>query len=262
MNEYYEKVFNKLLTEEYDNNLKKIQKLTWLPWIGKDYKNTKIFIIAESHYTNSDIPEKIIEDKNAYMNDPYSTREIFAEYPVLGYDANWRNGGIRGNNPTFDGIFKLLISDSLLYGNKKLQREKLCSNIAFMNIIQRPMHYPKKGRKERPNDNDRQIGWNAVIEVIKIISPDICIFAGAEAAKNFNWNMKQLNINASELQWSNTKIGNTYPKFAEIQINAKLIPLKFIRHPGSYFNWQEWQKFVFSEQLQEKQKQLQQAIIQ
>ncbi len=41
--------------------------------------------------------------------------------------------------------------------------------------------------------------------------------------------------------------GNTYPKKAIVDIGGKQVLFKFIRHPGSYFSWDRWQEFVFSD---------------
>lgn len=121
-------------------------------------------------------------------------------------------------------------------------------------MIQRPMWYPPNRQKERPNDNDRTIGWNVVTDVLRILMPDICIFAGSDASRFFEQQMNRLNISYENWKYEEHKIGNTFPKSATVILNGKKIPFKFIRHPGSYFSWEQWQKFVFCDcrQIQDK----------
>ena len=248
MDDFYQKQFAKALTTEYDDQLSAVEDLTWLPWVGKDYTNCRILIVAESHYTNTPDESQVQQKKDEYLLDPLSTRAIIAEYPMLGYDAGWRNNGGRSNSPTFDNIFKLLVSDDLLNDTEDhARRVKLCSNFAYMNMIQKPMWYPHKKQKERPKDEDRTKGWNAVTEVLKVLMPDICIFAGAEASSSFGAHMNRLQIPYENWKCVDKKIGNTYPRSTFISLNGKNIPLKFIRHPGSYFNWEQWQTFVFED---------------
>ena len=248
MDDFYQKQFAKALTTEYDNQFAAVENLTWLPWVGKNYADCRILIVAESHYTNTSDISQVEQKKKEYMDDPHSTRAILAEYPMLGHEAGWKNNGGRGNSPTFDNLFRLLISEDLLNDPEPhSRREKLCSNFAFMNMIQRPMWYPPDRSKERPNDGDRTIGWNVVIEVLRILMPDICIFAGSDASRFFEQQMKRLNVQYENWKYEEHRIGNTFPKSATITLDGKKIPFKFIRHPGSYFSWGRWQTFVFSD---------------
>lgn len=244
MSDCYQRRFDAALTTEFDAELKKISQLAWLPWVGKNYKTCRILIVAESHYTNTDDPALVQQKKQEYMDDNLSTRKVMAEYPLVGYNAGWRS-------PTYDMLFRLLISDDLLNGeNIHPRRVKLCSNFAFVNMIQRPMWYPPRSSgfpKERPNDADREIGWNVISEILKILSPDVCIFAGSDASRYFEHHMHRLGIQYSGWEWAAEKIGNTYPKKAIVDIDGKQVPFKFIRHSGSYFSWDRWQEFVFSD---------------
>lgn len=255
MDVFYQTQFAKALTTEYDEQFSSIKDLTWLPWVGKKYTDCRILIVAESHYTNEPDFFTAEQEKKKYMDDPLSTRAILAEYPMRGYDAKWKNNGGRGNNPTFDNLFRLLISEDLLNDPEPHSRRvRLCSNFAFMNMIQQPMWYPPKKPKERPKDPDRVTGWNAVTAVLRILMPDICIFAGSDASRYFGFHMNRLHVPYENWYCEPQKIGNTYPKRVTITLDGKKIPFKFIRHPSSYFRWEQWQKFVFSDcrQIQDK----------
>ena len=233
--EWYQQQFAEALTTDFDAEFVKITGLSWLPWVGKNYMDCKILIIGESHYTPTNNPDLVQQEKQEYLDDNLSTRKVMAQYPLWGYEAGWENNAGRRNNPTFDMLFRLLISDALLTGeNTHSRRVKLCSNFAFMNMIQRAMWNPPPNTglpKERPNDADRKIGWDIVIEILRILSPNLCIFAGSDASRFFEYHMNRLHVKYSEWTYSDEKIGNTYPKKAIVEIGGKKIPLKFIRHP-------------------------------
>ncbi len=253
MNDWYQEQWRKVITEAFDERFKRISDLTWLPWVGKDFLQYRVLIIAESHYTNTDDPALVEEKKREYMVDPFSTREVMAEYPLYGYDAGWKNHGARGNNPTFDNLTKILCGSPLLGPTDKELRFSLWSRIAFMNFIQRPMWYSKTHGKERPTGEDRAIGWRATLGVISILAPEICIFAGLEAAVWFNWFMKENGINATPLVFHN-KIGRCCPRSSVVCIENTPIQFRFMRHPCSFFSWEQWKAFVFdgNEALQTK----------
>lgn len=241
-----------VLDTSFDVRFRENEKLTWLPWIGKKYENTRVLVVAESHYTNKATEELVQSDIAAYMNDPWSTREIVAEYPLMGLSANWRNNGNRRNNPTFDNITRILVGDALLGAEDGEKRKRLWSCIAYMNFIQRPMRYLKDSEKERPTINDREIGWKALSTVLRVLKPGICIFAGLEASKDFNWYVKEVGINAGELNWGTEKINSATPRSAKIDINGTAVDCKFIKHPSKFFSWGRWSEFVFAGQHEVK----------
>ncbi len=45
---------------KYDDNLRQISSLKWLPWIGENFENQKIklLVIGESHYASGQAEEK------------------------------------------------------------------------------------------------------------------------------------------------------------------------------------------------------------
>lgn len=260
MNAWYQQQFDKALTTQYDEQFSAIDGLTWLPWVGKNYQKARMLIVAESHYTNKATPEEAQMGKLEYMEDRYSTREVFAEYPMIGYEAGWTNQGGRHNNPTFDYIFRVLVSNDLLGEGSRTQREKLCSTVGYMNIVQRPMWYPPSQSgyaKERPKTEDILTGWRVVKSVLSILKPDLCWFAGSEAAKFLQWYLDQVGIMHDEIHVCG-KIGHTYAREVNVMIDNKEIPLKFSQHPSQFFSWPRWQKFIFGG----KHAQIQQTLIQ
>ena len=60
----------------FEGSIKEGSGLTWLPWVGKNFKNRKhkILIIAESHYSDEVNPEKAIEDIAKWLEKKPDTR--------------------------------------------------------------------------------------------------------------------------------------------------------------------------------------------
>lgn len=177
---------------------------------------------------------------------------------MIGYEAGWTNHGGRHNNPTFDNIFRVLLSNDLLGEKSRMQREKLCSALGFVNIVQRPMWFPPRESgypKERPNPEDMITGWKVIKQVLAILKPDLCWFAGSEAAKFLHWYMDQVGISHDEVHVCG-KIGHTYAREVNVLIDGKQIPLKFSQHPSQYFSWESWQKFIFDDKCAHVQQKL------
>jgi len=241
MSDSYEQCFEKNLGTEFDSGLGRVEGLTWLPWVGREYMETRILIAAESHYTNKNDKEAAEFDKQKITAQPRYTRDVIAEYPIAGkVEAGW-------SSPTFDNLHRLLVSDSL---NADIPRRAvLWRNLAYMNIVQRPMWYSRE-YKERPEFRDFQTGWRVVMDVIRMLSPAVCIFAGLEAAKSFNASMEHLGLTYAPIQYRDA-IGRCRPREASCSINGNLTSIVFIRHPSQYFSWRYWQDFVFGEDRQQ-----------
>jgi hypothetical protein len=257
MGDFYLDCFDKHLDGRFDAELAAVNGLTWLPWVGKEYPESRILIIAESHYTNENDKESAEIEKQKIMAQPRYTRDVIAEYPVAGAEeSGWRNHGGRSNNPTFDNLHHLLVSDSL---NSDIPRRAvLWRNLGYMNIVQRPMWY-SAGHKERPTGDDFVIGWRVVAEVIRILEPRLCIFAGLEAANSFDYQMTHLGIQHEAVKYGDA-IGRCRPREASCSVNGNPTAFVFIRHPSRYFSWESWQKFVFAADRQQWQQQLSDRI--
>ncbi|MBQ7396424.1 MAG: hypothetical protein IJW08_07780 [Lentisphaeria bacterium] len=72
MSDWYQQQFDKALTTKFDDEFKKITGLTWLPWVGKNFDNCKILIVAESHYTNTDDQTLVQQKKQQYLGGCFS----------------------------------------------------------------------------------------------------------------------------------------------------------------------------------------------
>lgn len=236
-------------TTHFDAQFANVENLTWLPWVGKNYSNTRVMIIAESYYTNIDLPDEVEQYKSFMMHSRDHARGVIGEYALLGYGAEWTNHGNRRNNPTFDNLHRLLVENALLGSNDLEKRAHLWENLAYINIIQRPMWYPSRESgfsQERPLWEDFEIGWGVIAQLISILSPDICIFAGLAAANYYQAMMTRLGIQHEPMHVGE-KIGHGYARSSSLTINGKSTDLFFIQHPSQYFSWERWRKFVFDQ---------------
>ena len=217
------------IDNSFDKDLENVTGLTWLPWVGKDFKENerKLLIVGESHYALADNDEKYQSSFQEIIQNKKFTREIIYESPVSGY---WRNN-------TFDNIHRALL--------KSNDFDKNCfwEQVAFYNFIPRLMDYRVK---ERPTWVDFYSSWKTFIELITILKPTDCIFIGVSASNTFNDAMKNLNINYTPLKWLES-IGTAYARTATLDINENKIKLSFIQHTSAMFSWSEWNNFLARE---------------
>lgn len=121
-------------------------------------------------------------------------------------------------------------------------RDAFWSDVAFFNIVQRPMWY-RDGNPERPTWEDFWAGWEAFIKVVEILKPDHILFIGVEAANHFNGFMSRHEREHVEVKWAE-KVGSAYARTANLLIDGKVTPLHFIKHCGSYFSTDRWSEYL------------------
>lgn len=56
MNKLIEKIMKTLLDKQFDEDFKKVEFLTWYPWVGKNYSEAKvkILIIGKGQYSTDE----------------------------------------------------------------------------------------------------------------------------------------------------------------------------------------------------------------
>ena len=218
------------IDSKFDENFANIPALKWLPWIGKHYTTNrtcpKLLIVGESHYAEGTKFETIEEVRNRHEADIYFTRRMLWEGLIDGAAE------IR----TFYNIPRLFFGDSAY------NKLGFWQDVAFMNLVQRMMLYTKP--PERPiMDRDYPIGWEVFYDVLNILRPDYCIFMGTEAHHRFWSSMIKKAARFSDVKQTE-KIGKYWGYRADITIEDQLIPLAFVKHPGSYFSPIAWQAFI------------------
>ena len=222
-------------TPEFDESLKIIKGLTWLPWVGNNYQNTKCrtLVIGESHYHTNDI--KLRES----FTDILLTRSLIYDYAIY---LDWECV-----NPTIDNFTRALFNDNYLTffhdSTENLEKRKsLWSHLAFYNFVQRPMLYNSE-KKERPVSEDFYNGWSVFIEVIKVLRPTDCIFIGTKASDFFEYMMSTMNIQHSVVSKINTN-SNTYGRSFSLAIDSKPIKMLSIKNTSKYFSYSKWHYFL------------------
>ncbi len=219
----------KHIDNSFDKNLLNIRDLTWLPWIGKDFKKNerRLIIVGESHYTFGDNDEDYQKHFQEATNNKTFTRECIYESPVCG---DWRNN-------TFDNIHRVLLRSN------DFDKELFWEQVVFYNFIPRLMDYRVK---ERPNRFDFYSSWKTFIEVITILNPTDCVFIGVSASNSFNQAMEELRVKYEPVKWLEG-IGTAYSRTAKLNLNENIIKLSFIQHASQMFSWSQWNTFLARE---------------
>ena len=153
----------------FDDELRQIEGLTWLPWIGDNYKAAvSPLILGESHYCYGGNAPVFFE------SNPEETREVFHDYV--------KSGRLAGEQyKTYEPMEKVL--QNSLVGKKN--REELWKYVAFMNLIQSCMD----GNTMRPKWELFLSGWQVVLQVINVLRPSVCIcFSTDKMLNRVNFN--------------------------------------------------------------------------
>lgn len=71
---------------KFDDTLKKVENLKWLPWIGADYQKTNLLIVGESFYddgegwpeSDPEAPRSLVKNQGLNSKNPdFSNRKLF-----------------------------------------------------------------------------------------------------------------------------------------------------------------------------------------
>lgn len=231
--------FKNFLDTSCDDELTKINGLTWLPWIGKNYSNNqrRLLIVGESHYCKADNEEDFKKECKAKIGNKENTRIVVNNEAII--------REIKKDCRYFDNTYKALLNENTFKALIKdiTFRERFWGQVCFYNFIQRPMDYRIK---ERPKRTDFYNAWKLFIDLITIINPTDCIVTGVQASNSFNHAMNDLNINFSKVK-KVEKVGMVYPRTALLNINENEIKLSFMQHPSAWFSWENWHIFLENE---------------
>lgn len=212
----------------FDQALADASNVTWVPWVGKNYANLpgkrRVLIVGESHYSNENDPKKATAEIAERLNDKSYTRAIVSESLV----------GDEWTTRTLSTLHQLFYSPS--------NRAAFWGDVAFFNIIQRPLWY-RPGNPERPTWEDFRSGWEAFLAVVEILKPDHVLFIGVEAANHFNGFMAEYGHKHVAVKWPE-KVGSVYARSASLAVDDRWTPLHFIKHCGSYFSTDRWSDYL------------------
>mgnify|MGYP005849652785 CR=1 FL=1 len=203
---YYDEKFNLLVNKN----------LTYLPYIGTNFlKSTpKILVVGESHYADNENTVELHKDKNLSR-------------AVINSKAK------ENSNSTFRNFNKAIL------GNDKSNTSELWDNLAFFNLIQRPMTTVK----HRPIKKDFIEGWQSFFDVIEIIKPDDIIFIGVKASNYLRHSVKSSNYKIKSFK-KDSKVGRTYPRNVIINNLDRDLNITFIQHSSKFFSHEKWHKYL------------------
>lgn len=209
-----------LLDTSYDNEFTTLKELNWLPWIGKNYRDTKILLVGDSHY----------DDYDEWLIYKDATRKFV------------NNQGLNSHNPDFKNRrFFQQIEKTLLNRDASTleERNRLWNNIAFYNLVQRLL----PSVKERPNDNDFDTGWRTFLDIANIIQPEICIKYGYDGIGRLGYL-----LNNFDTGWTRDDVQEFYNKPYCINLTKDNHKMRiiFTYHPtGSFgFDYEEWANHI------------------
>lgn len=209
-------VHNKYLSKSFDEKIRDIDGLKWLPWVGQSYfkKSQKILILGESHYNWG--------ENNATQK---LNNETFTRYVVSDQGLSHINK-TENNRRIFRNIERTIFGEGHVGTNK---RELLWSNVVFMNLVQVAMNT----LEVRPSAFDYSSGWSSCLELVRLIKPTVILVLGTENPK-----IKEFqNICKEEVKWE-CKVGRFWKKSSYLsKFNCDVV---FIRHPSSFYSWSKW----------------------
>ena len=207
----------------FDADFNGIKGLMWLPWVGRRFsklpQGVRLLIVGESCYDWT--PE---DEANDSLKNPKFTRLVVSEHAI--------NREV-SPSPTFDNLALLL------FGTEQYKRERFWSDVAFYNLVQRPMY----DRWERPSWEDFVSGWSTFTDVIRILKPSHALFIGVSAFYFFNYSMSEQNADFTEVQWAE-QVGRTYGRKASISTGSETVALIGVQHTSQYFSWSSWRDYL------------------
>lgn len=203
-------------TTDLDEQLKKIDNLKWLPWIGQNYHKTRTIILGESQY----------EDGDEWQEDNIEATRI-----LIGKRFTGDRGKIYSNTE------KVLLS---LENPTQAQGNFFWKSVAYWNLVPRLM----SERDNRPNDADFDNGWKLFFNIIEVLQPmpTTCIVLGKSSSGRLGYY-----LNNTDTSWErNASEFYEAEKIINLSKNGNQLKLIFINHPsGSFgFDYQHWSKLI------------------
>ncbi len=219
-------------TTLYDEALKNVKGLTWLPWVGREFaeQQRRLLVVGESHYAQGNTEEEFKEDVRCQQH-PDFTRNLVREteienlYPITLLQNFWK------------AFFSHTPTDSAHY-----------NKVTFYNFIQRPMDYraaTKDAGKAVPVAKDFKNGWQVFPEVVRLLKPTDIIVLSLTAGKGFG-NLK-ITPGVSDFKYEYaSKIQEVSPLTGSFTMDGHPVQVTFIKHCSSYFSPAAWHEFLFN----------------
>ena len=199
-------------TNVFDADLNGVDGLTWLPWVGCQYQRGGVLVVGESDYAMNDMATDDETPCEHITRDRLFLRKVIDRFGVR----------LDGHNPTIANIRRVLARDGEENG-------KTFTRVAFMDFCQRALSWEDD---ENPLAVDFVNGLPVVQSVVRILEPDIVLFAGLAAAGSI-----QGLIDIARLPET---VNRCRPWVGCIEGTDCV----FIRHPSRYFAVGAWRNFL------------------
>lgn len=211
----------------FDEDLRNLDGLNYLPWIGNNLWSRKTLIVGESLYLWKENNRDLLEIQNEAISEIFLRKTVSTQGLLLNQDKK--------THKFYRGI------ERLFAGKKDIsekERFDFWTGIIFHQLVQEPMN----NNKTRPTQKQYKIGATVLKETIKLLDVELCIFLGSDESKvNL---IKEVygkeNFNIKDIANPKVKIGNTYGRKRIAKYDDKVVEFVFIRHPSAFFSWKVW----------------------
>lgn len=215
---------DKCLDKSYDKEFRKLKKsagLTWLPWVGKEYRNEKILVIGESNYTDKGWTSTVDKD-------------IMYTRKVVDHICFRR---MHRQSQTLPNIARML---NVFKGGKLDIVPMVWPKIAFVDVCQRCLEQVGK-KRERPSEEDIVNGWRTIFALIRILKPRFLIFMGKSAADFLSDEVQGMQVNCPI---ACSRKNDSRHKHAIIRTGNMQIPMILLPHPSNGFSHNDWRQYL------------------
>lgn len=232
--EYYK--LSERINTSFDGQFEDISTLRWFPWVGKDFNPKQdMMVVCESHYSSKPTLREIDIELESFLDDRHATRKIVAEHFVHQ----------QSSNPTFDNVQKVLVGGVLWRNTYDTNSwERLWRTLAFMDVVQRPMKFLRGKLNERPTWEDFRNGTIALLSVIRILKPRLCLVGSTTAIGYMKDLASEMNMNVEEE--SELRVGRYRAFHFTLAFDGCRTTIRSTKQPGSYYSWSKWRDYVFN----------------
>ncbi len=220
------------LDSRFDEQFSKIENLTWHPWVGKDYVNSKrkVLLVGQSQYATD---EKGNFDENTAQDFKKETTTREYAYNTISLEEEPAK--------FYNQLFKIFeVYDK--------GRKEFWSKVAYYHFFQ---DVDKQVSANKHLKQERMSAWKTWGNIVDLIKPDICIFLGKGMYHYYDIWSNENNIRFEWKDIENTGFACKPIKGIFENNNTSLnVKFLFIKHPSWIFDVKGWNNFL-KEQIPE-----------
>lgn len=223
---------NDFIDFSFDDKLKNLTDLNYLPWIGNKLRPRKTLIVGESLYLWKESNKDFQEIYNEAISEIFLRKTVSTQGLCLNKDKK--------THKFYRGIERLFAGKKDITENERFD---FWTGIIFHQFVQEPMD----NHKIRPTQQQYKVGASVLKDIIKLLNIELCIFLGSDISKV---NLIQEvygkeNFAIKDSENPKIKIGNTFGRKRIAKYDNKEVEFVFVRHPSAFFSWKVWnQKMI------------------